>query len=281
MKRAGVIGWPVAHSLSPVLHGYWLNAHGIAGTYEKIPATPEDFAATIARLRAEGYAGVNVTVPHKEAAFALADRNDDVAMSAGATNLLAFQSGSVRGRNTDAYGLMASLKENIGTLDGRSAVLLGAGGAARGAIIALRQLGAGTIYLLARDTRRAVDLATQVVPPPGPAAVIDVRPVTAFAQIAGNAALVVNATSAGMGSNPPLTLDLAALPKDAAVCDMVYHPLETALLKDAKALGLVTIDGLGMLMHQAVPSFEAFFGARPDVTPGLRETLEKELASRG
>ena len=280
MKRAGVIGWPVAHSLSPVLHGYWLKEHGIDGSYEKIPAAPEEFATTIARLRAEGYAGVNVTVPHKEAAFALADINDDIACSAGAANLLAFGAGGISGRNTDAYGLMASLKESVGPLDGRGAVLLGSGGAARGAIIALRQLGAGIIYLLARNTRAAVDMAAQIVPPPGPAAAIDVRPVDAFAQIAGKAALVVNATSAGMGSNPPLGLDLAALPNDAAICDMVYHPLETHLLKDAKARGLRTIDGLGMLMHQAVPSFEAFFGTRPDVTPGLRAALVDALHAR-
>ena len=280
MKRAGVIGWPVAHSLSPVLHGHWLKEHGIDGAYEKIAATPDEFAATIARLRDEGYAGVNVTVPHKEAAFALAASNDAVAQSAGAANLLVFAGQDIAGRNTDAYGLMASLKENIGTLDGKSAILLGAGGAARGAIIALRQLRACTIHLLARDTGRAVDMAAQVVPPPGPAAVIEVLPMDAFSEIAGKAALVVNATSAGMGGNPPLDLDLAALPKDAAVCDMVYHPLETALLRNANARGLATIDGLGMLMHQAVPSFEAFFGVRPTVTPGLRAALVAALANR-
>ena len=280
MKRAGVIGWPVAHSLSPVLHGHWLQEHGIDGSYEKIPAAPEDFAATIARLRGEGFSGVNVTVPHKEAAFALADSNDAVAMSAKATNLLSFQDGGISGRNTDAYGLMASLQENIGTLDGKAALLLGAGGAARGAIIALRQLGAGIIYLLARNTRGAVDMATQIVPPPGRAAVIEVLRVDEFAQVAGKAAVVVNATSAGMGSNPPLDMDLSALPQDAAVCDMVYHPLETALLKAAQARGLRTIDGLGMLMHQAVPSFEAFFGVRPTVTPGLRAALVDALAKR-
>jgi shikimate dehydrogenase len=280
MKRAGVIGWPVAHSLSPVLHGYWLREHGIDGSYEKIPAAPEDFASVIARLRAEGFSGVNVTVPHKEAAFALADSNDDIARSAGATNLLVFGAQGISGRNTDAYGLMASLIENTGTLDGKGAVLLGSGGAARGAIIALRQLGAGAIFLLARNTRGAVDMAAQIAPSPGPAAVIEVMPVEAFAQVAGKAALVVNATSAGMGSNPPLALDLAALPKDATVCDMVYHPLETQLLKDAKARGLKAIDGLGMLMHQAVPSFEAFFGTRPEVTPGLRAALVEALAKR-
>jgi shikimate dehydrogenase len=278
MKRAGVIGWPVAHSLSPVLHGYWLKEHDIDGSYEKISTAPEDFAGVIARLRAEGYAGVNVTVPHKEAAFALADSNDAVAQSAGATNLLVFHGDGTSGRNTDAYGLMASLKNEIEILDGGSVLLLGAGGAARGALLSLDQLGAGTVHLLARDAAKAEKLAVALAPHVKakiiPGALAD------WKNAAGNAALVVNSTSAGMGGNPPLELDLSVLPQDAAVCDIVYHPLETQLLKGAKARGLKTIDGLGMLMHQAVPSFEVFFGTRPEVTPGLRAALVEALAKR-
>ena len=279
MKRAGVIGWPVAHSLSPVLHGYWLEQHGIAGSYEKIPATPEDFNATIARLRDEGFAGVNVTVPHKEAAFALANDNDTAAKLAGATNLLVFHDDHIEGRNTDSYGLMASLREQIGMLAGGAAVLLGAGGAARGVLIALDQLGAGTIHLLNRDPGRAESLAAAL----GPRLNTKIVPagLAGWREAARGAALLVNCTSAGMGGNPPLDLDLSPLPQSAAVCDIVYHPLETQLLKDAKARGHVAIDGLGMLMHQAAPSFEAFFGAWPDVTQGLRDRLEKELQSRG
>jgi shikimate dehydrogenase len=280
MKRAGVIGWPVAHSLSPLLHGHWLQQYGIDGTYEKIPAAPEDFAATIARLRRQGYAGVNVTVPHKEAAFALADDNDGPARMTGATNLLVFGEDGVMGHNTDFYGLMESLRENIGALTGKTVILLGAGGAARGAVLALEMLGAATIHLLNRDPRRAESLAaalcremphTEILP----GALAD------WNEFAFDAALVVNSTSAGMGSNPPLALDLALLLPDTVVCDIVYHPLETQLLQDAAARGLATIDGLGMLMHQAVPSFEAFFGIRPEVTPGLRDVLERELKFRG
>lgn len=278
MKRAGVIGWPVAHSLSPVLHGFWLKQYGIDGSYEKIPAAPEEFAATIARLRAEGYAGVNVTVPHKEAAFALADSNDAVAKSAGATNLLVFGPDGISGRNTDAYGLAASLQENIGRQEGREAVLLGAGGAARGAILSLDQLGVGTIHLRARDGAKAHKLASSlaqhVKAKIAPGALSD------WSAVARDAVLVVNSTSAGMEGNPPLHLDLSVLPKDAAICDIVYNPLETQLLKDAKASGRKTIDGLGMLMHQAVPSFEAFFGQRPQVVPGLRAALVDALAGR-
>ena len=278
MKRAGVIGWPVAHSLSPVLHGYWLKQYCIDGAYEKIAAAPEDFAVTIQRLREEGFSGVNVTVPHKEAAFALANNNDAVAQSAGATNLLVFNDGGVSVRNTDAYVLMASLKSETGTLDGKTAMLLGAGGAARGALLSLDQLGAGTIHLLARDRAKAQALAAALTPHTkakiAPGALAD------WNSVAGDAALIVNSTSAGMGNNAPLGLDLSALSRDAAVCDIVYHPLETALLKDAKARGHRTIDGLGMLMHQAVPSFEAFFGHNPDVTPGLRAALVAALDAR-
>jgi shikimate dehydrogenase len=278
MKRAGVIGWPVAHSLSPLLHGYWLKQYGIDGSYEKIPAAPEEFATTIARLRSEGYAGVNCTVPHKEAAFALAGSNDNIAKSAGATNLLVFGAHGITGRNTDAYGLMASLQENIGRLDGKNVVLLGAGGAARGALLSLDQLGAAAVHLLARDAGKAQKLADALkehvkakIIPAG---------LAKWRTVACDAALIVNSTSAGMGGNPPLDIDLSPLPKTAAVCDIVYHPLETQLLKDAKARGLDTIDGLGMLMHQAVPSFEAFFGTRPEVTSGLRAALVEALGKR-
>jgi shikimate dehydrogenase len=279
MKRAGVIGWPVTHSLSPVLHGHWLKEHGIVGSYEKIPAAPEDFQTVIARLRAEGFSGVNVTVPHKEAAFALAGSNDDAARLVGATNLLVFGADGTHGFNTDFYGLMESLRENIGVLTDKTAILLGAGGAARGAILALDMLGAHTIHLLNRNPDRAEALMIALSPS------IDAELVPGglsdWNDVAFDAALVVNATAAGMGTNPPLAIDLSLLLPDAAVCDIVYHPLETQLLKDAKARGLLTIDGLGMLMHQAVPSFEAFFGTRPDVTPALRAALEAELKSRG
>ena len=161
MKRAGIIGWPVAHSLSPVLHGYWLRELGIDGEMVRLPATPEDFAAEIARVREAGFAGVNVTVPHKESAFALADRLDASAKVAGAANLLVFHDGAIEGRNTDSYGLAQSLYENLGTLAGTSVVLLGAGGAARGAVLALESVGAASIHILNRDTGAIPDPARQ------------------------------------------------------------------------------------------------------------------------
>jgi shikimate dehydrogenase len=277
-KLAGIIGWPVAHSLSPVLHGHWLAEYGIDGAMVPLAAKVEDFAAVIDGIRRAGFKGVNVTVPHKEAAFAVAHRLNTAAQSAGAANLLVFDDGGIEGRNTDSLGLAESLSESIGGLNGKTVVLLGAGGAARGAILALEMLGAGRIHLLNRDMHRAKSLATSLAPqvkaPVEPGGLAD------WSKVAGDAVLVVNSTSAGMGSNPPLDIDLGALPKSAAVCDIVYNPLETGLLRDAAARGHQTVDGLGMLMHQAVPSFEAFFGVRPKVTPGLRAALVKVLSER-
>jgi shikimate dehydrogenase len=277
-KLAGIIGWPVAHSLSPVLHGHWLTEYGIDGAMVPLAAGREDFTAVIDGARRAGFKGVNVTVPHKEAAFALAHTVDGPAKAAGAANLLIFREDGIEGRNTDALGLADSLRESIGTLDGKSVVLLGAGGAARGAILSLEMLGAGKIHLLNRDAHRARTLAgslsKQVRAPVEPGALSD------WAKVAGGAALVVNSTSAGMGSIPPLDLHLSLLPKSAAVCDIVYNPLETKLLKDAAARGHKVIDGLGMLMHQAAPSFEAFFGVKPKVTPALRAALVTVLSAR-
>lgn len=277
-KLAGIIGWPVTLSLSPVLHGHWLSEYGIDGAMVPLAARVEDFTAVIDGARRAGFKGVNVTVPHKEAAFALAHKVDDAARAAGAANLLVFREDGIEGRNTDALGLAESLRESIGALEGKSVVLLGAGGAARGAILALEMLGAGKIHLLNRDAHRAKTLASslsrQVRAPVEPGGLGDWR------TVAGDAALVVNSTSAGMGAIPPLELDLSLLPKSAAVCDIVYSPLETKLLKDAAVRGHKTIDGLGMLMHQAAPSFEAFFGVRPKVTPALRALLERVLRER-
>jgi len=277
-KLAGVIGWPVSHSLSPVLHGHWLEQYGIDGAMIPLAARVEDFAAVIDGARRAGLKGVNVTVPHKESAFAIAHKVDAAAKSAGAANLLIFQDGKIEGRNTDSLGLAESLRENIGSLNGKPVVLLGAGGAARGAILALEMLGAGKIHLLNRDAHRAKTLAASLAPQVK--AAVEPGALSDWNKVAGGAVLVVNSTSAGMGANPPLDIDLAVLSQDAAVCDIVYNPLETKLLKDAAARGHKTIDGLGMLMHQAVPSFEAFFGVRPQVTPALRAALVQVLSVR-
>lgn len=275
--KAGVVGWPIAHSLSPVLHGYWLKEYGIDGSFERIPAEPGKFQDVVLGLRAEGFQGVNVTVPYKEEAFELADNRGRAAIEAGAANLLIFRDEGIEADNTDTAGLARSLASQV-HFSGKSVVLLGAGGAARGAILALHQLGASTIHILNRHVARAEALAQALQP------ILKSKLVPGALQdwsgVAGDVALLVNATSAGMTGNAPLDLDLSALNKDAAVCDIVYNPLETQLLKDAAARGHKTIDGLGMLMHQAVPSFEAFFGVKPEVTPGLRAELERVLRER-
>lgn len=257
MKLAGIIGWPVAQSLSPRLHGFWLAEHGIDGAYVKLPVAREDFSTVVRALQRAGFRGLSVTVPHKEAAFAIAHRLDETARAAGAVNQLVFHDdGMVEGLNTDAPGLAASLAGV--DFAGKPVVILGAGGASRAAQLALKD--AREVRLLNRTPGRMGAIGFEH-----------------WAQAAKGAALVVNATSAGMKGTPSPDIDLALLPKSAVVCDIVYNPLETKLLKRARAHGLKTVDGLGMLMHQAVPAFRAFFGTTPQVTPELRRRLEEAL----
>jgi len=275
-KLACVIGWPVAQSLSPRLHGHWLKEYGIRGSYVALPVQREAFSTAVQSLRREGYRGASVTVPHKEAAFAIAHSVDDAAKAAGAVNQLVFhENGTIEGLNTDAPGLAASLREAGVSLTGRPAILLGAGGAARAAVLALNELGAAEIRILNRDRHRAEVLASNLSP--ASAATLVPMELTDWRKVAGDTALAINATSAGMKGTPPLDLALKALAKDAAFCDIVYNPLETELLKEARTLHLKTIDGLGMLMHQAVPAFKAFFGVEPKVTGALRRELEQAL----
>jgi shikimate dehydrogenase len=276
-KLAGVIGDPILHSLSPLLHTHWLEAHRIDGAYVPLKVARESFAFALRGLRLAGFAGVNVTVPHKEAAFALAHQVDDAARAAGAVNLLVFRDGRIEGRNTDSAGLSETLTEHLGAnaLQGKIATLIGSGGAARAAIIALDTLGAKEIRIVARNRTRGDGLAREMKP------VVNGQ-LQSFAfedwgKAASDVTLLVNTTSAGMRGNAPLTLSLDSLPRTAAVCDIVYSPLETPLLKEARARGHATVDGLGMLMHQAVPAFEAFYGVRPQVTPALRRLLEGAL----
>jgi shikimate dehydrogenase len=273
---AGVAGWPVSHSLSPRLHNHWLRAHGVDGAYVPLAIAREHLAEALKGLRLAGFKGVNLTIPHKEAAFALAHELDAAAQAAGAVNLLIFKDdGTLEGRNTDAEGLAESLRVAGVALSGKPATLLGAGGAARAAILALDASGAGEIRILNRHPDRAAVLANALAPfvkaKLKPAAMSD------WPATARDAGLLVNATSAGMKDQPALDLPLDPLPTSAAVCDLIYNPLETALLKNAKARGHKTVGGLGMLMYKAAPSFAAFYGVTPKVTPELRGELERAL----
>lgn len=274
-RLAGVIGWPIAQSLSPALHGFWLEEHSIDGAYVPLPVRPEDFARALDGLRRAGFGGFNITVPHKEAAFALADRLDEVARAIGAVNLLLFDDKGIEGRNTDVFGLSATLGHALGgdALKNRVVAVWGAGGTARAAIYALASMGVAEIRIFNRTASRAAALAASFAP-------LIQSKVTAggYDTWAGrDVALVVHTTSAGMKKMPSLDLPLDQLPADAAVLDVVYNPLETGLLARARARGLKTVDGLWMLLHQAVPSFEAFYGITPRVTPALREKLLKVL----
>jgi shikimate dehydrogenase len=280
-RVAGIMGWPVAQAFSPRLHGFWLAQMGIDGALVPLAVKPEDFSVVVRGLMKAGFRGSSVTIPHKEAAFALAHDCDLAARAAGAVNLLIFHdNGRIEGRNTDATGLAASLRETLGAdfVRGRPAVLLGAGGAARAAVVALHDLGAAEVRILNRTHGRAEQMAAALAKDVTPKLVV--RDMDDWADAASDAALVIHTTSAGMKGAPSLDLDLTALPNGAAVCDIVYNPLETPLLAKARTAGLRTVDGLGMLMHQGVPAFEAFFGVVPQVTPALRAHLEGALRAR-
>ena len=272
-RAAGVIGWPVVHSRSPRLHRYWLERYGIAGAYLPMPVRPGEEAAALRGLAALGFAGCNVTVPHKRAALALVDAPDDLARRIGAVNLVVVRPDhSLAGSNTDAAGFLDNLREQApGWQADGAAVVLGAGGAARAVVAALADAGVPEIRLLNRTRGHAEALAAALG---GPVAVRDWERRSAALE---GAALVVNTTLLGMHGQAPLDLDLAALPLDAVVCDLVYVPLETPLLAQARERGNPAVDGLGMLLHQAVPSFEAWFGVRPVVTPELRALIAATL----
>ena len=274
-KLAGVMGWPVGHSLSPILHGYWLETLGIDGSYVPLAVKPEDFEGALRTLPKIGFAGANVTIPHKQAALAAVDEIDTVAQRIGAVNtVLVRRDGSLWGTNTDAYGFLENMKWRYPAWEPSAgpATVIGAGGAARAVVVALLDAGVPVVRLVNRSRDRAEALAIEI------GAGLEVRDWETRALALDGAALLVNTTSLGMTGQPPLVLDLTHLPAAAAVCDIVYVPLETELLKAAKAKGHPTIDGIGMLLHQARPGFSAWFGIEPVVDQAL---LVHVLAAAG
>lgn len=272
-RLAGVIGWPVGHSRSPRLHGYWLEKMGIDGAYLPLAVAPDDLAEAIRALPKLGFRGVNLTIPHKEAVIPLLDTIDPVAARIGAVNTLIIkEDGTIEGRNTDAYGFLENVRRGAPDWlpqDG-PAVVIGAGGAARAVIAALTDAGVGELRLVNRSRDRAERLAQDLG---GPIVVGDWN---SRADLLDGAALVVNTTSLGMMGQPPLNLDLVALPISAVVTDIVYVPLETPLLAAARRRGNRSVDGLGMLLWQAVPGFTAWFGHQPEVTDALRAFVLSE-----
>jgi shikimate dehydrogenase len=273
--RAGVVGWPIEHSRSPMIHRYWLNELGIPGSYDRYAVRTEDFRSFVNTIGKDGFLGANVTVPHKEAAFASCDRRTEVAGSLGAVNTLWREDGLLWGDNTDVAGFLANLDEATPDWDERKrlAIVIGAGGAARAIIYALISRGFGRIAVFNRTQPRAEALAqhfgdTTVAMPWGD-----------LAAELSDADLLVNASSLGMVGQPRLEVNVRALRAQAAVTDAVYVPLRTPLIESARARGLRVADGLGMLLHQAAPAFARWFGERPVVTPALRALVEAEVVA--
>lgn len=275
-RVAGVMGWPVGHSLSPRLHGYWLRAYGIDGAYVPLAVHPETFEQAARALPRLGFVGANVTVPHKEAALVLVDHVEPLARRIGAVNTLVVRAdGSLEGRNTDGFGFLGNLKAARPEWEAAAgpAVVVGAGGAARAVAAALLDAGAPVVRLVNRTPGRAWALADDL------GGSFEVVPWERRALALEGAALLVNTTTLGMVGQPPLELALDSLPVSALVTDIVYAPLKTPLLRAAAERGLPWVDGLGMLLHQARPGFAAWFGREPRVTPALRSFVLQGLGS--
>ncbi|MBR0694139.1 shikimate dehydrogenase [Bradyrhizobium lablabi] len=270
-RAACLIGWPAAHSRSPLIHHYWLRTLGIEGGYVIEAVPPGDFRDFVLRLSLRGFVGANVTIPHKERALALSTP-DDRARAIGAANTLWFEDGELRSTNTDVEGFINNLDASAPGWDKvTDAMVLGAGGSARAVVFGLIERGIARIHLVNRTLDRARTLADQFGPRVHPAAW------EAVDELLPNAGLLVNTTSLGMHGQPALSLDVGLLPAESVVADLVYVPLVTPLLAAAQARGLKTSDGLGMLLHQAVRGFELWFGQRPRVTSELRALVEADL----
>ncbi len=272
-RAACVVGWPVAHSRSPLIHNYWLKHYGIDGEYRREAVLPEQFAEFVNSLAAHGYVGANVTVPHKEAALALS-QPDERARAVGAANTLWLDDGVLRSTNTDVEGFLDNLDAGAPQWHRglENAVVLGAGGAAHAVLYGLIRRGVGRIVILNRTRSRAEVLCRRFG---GSVEVGD----WGDAAVLTGAGLLVNATTLGMAGQPELPIDVAQLPGHAIVADLVYVPLLTPLLRAARARGLATADGLGMLLHQAVRGFALWFGKTPEVTGELRALVEADLGS--
>jgi shikimate dehydrogenase len=273
-RRACVIGHPVVQARSPVLHRYWLKEYGIDGDYTREDVAPDRIADFLANLGAHGYVGANITVPHKAAAYLALDHAEPVATAMKVANTLWIENGRLHGTNTDVHGFVANLDEALPgwDLQAEQAVVLGAGGGARAVVYGLLQRGLPRVVVVNRTLARAQAFVVEFG---------DRVTATTFDELTGwlpDADLLINTTSLGMAGQPPLELDLSSMQESAAVYDIVYVPLETRLLAAARARRLRTIDGLGMLLHQAVPAFERFFGVKPTVTKGLRDAVLADIA---
>ena len=274
-RRACIMGHPVGHSRSPMLHGYWLRTLGIDGSYEFADVAPEKFEKFFRGLKRNGFVGGNITIPHKEAAFRLVDRREPAADKIGAVNTVWYEGGTLVGGNTDWLGIVESLDDIHPGWDaaGGNVVVLGAGGSARASAYGFIQRNF-SVALVNRSRDRAEKLAAEFAPRASAHGFDDLPRLLADADV------LINNTSLGMAGKPPLALDLGSLKKSAIVYDVVYVPLETELLKNAKARGHRTVDGLSMLLYQAVVGFSHWFGVTPKVTPEQRKILEDDIRAK-
>ena len=273
-KSACVIGWPVAQARSPVVHGYWLEKYGIAGTYDRREVAPEDMAPFMDQIRSgrSGLSGCNVTIPHKIAAFELADRPDELATALGAANTLWVEGGLIHASNTDGIGFTGNLDQvRPGWDKTKKAVVLGAGGGARSIILALKRRGIGAVHIVNRTFARANELANRF----GDG--VFAHTMDELPSVMKGTGLFVNTTSLGMKGGAVPALDFSPMAKDALVADIVYVPLVTPIMAQAAEQGFATADGLGMLLHQAVFGFEKWFGMTPEVDDGLRAAVLEDL----
>jgi shikimate dehydrogenase len=271
-RKAFVIGDPVSQSRSPMIHRHWLSRCGIAGSYEAIHVKQAELDGFLSSTAQNGFAGGNVTVPHKEAAFAHAAVRDETSEEIGAVNTLWMEDGTLHGANTDSFGFAQNLDEQAPGWDKIAAALvIGAGGASRAVIHALKARGISDIRVANRSVERAQELRAVFGPN------VSAHGLEALSELAGGAGLIVNTTSLGMKGEGLIPLDMAHVPAGALVTDIVYVPLETPFLKSARLAGLRTADGLGMLLHQARPGFEKWFGVLPDVTPELRQLVIADM----
>ncbi len=284
-QKACVIGWPIGHSRSPMIHGYWLRRYGIDGAYGKRAVQPEELEDFLLNLPREGLAGCNITVPHKEAAFRIVEQANPQGLTPLARALAAVntvwldEAGMLHADNTDVHGFMAHFAASVPAwrAAGQRVLVIGAGGAARAIVAGFMQAGVAHITIANRTEEKAHALAAELQQ------ALDFRGnakgagLEALPQLLARADVLVNTTTLGMTGQPALDIDLAPLPDDAVVADIVYVPLKTALLQQAEARGAHTVDGLGMLLHQAVPGFERWFGVRPEVTGELRRLLEADI----
>ncbi len=276
VPTACVIGWPVKHSRSPLIHRYWLRKYGLTGDYVARPVRPDEIAAFLAGFAGSGFVGANVTIPHKQAAFRAAARASPVAAALQAANTLWLVDGAVHADNTDCFGFLANLDEQApGWDNGGGAVIFGAGGAARAVIYALMERRFDPVIILNRTVARGEALADHFGPP------VVAAPLAKVSRFIPQANLFVNTTSAGMDGTPPLAVDWAGADRGAIATDIVYTPLQTPFLAAAADRGLKTIDGLGMLLHQAAPGFQRWFGVRPAVDAALRRLVLDDIAGSG